>query len=90
MRLAALVVAIGIAASGTAKGSPTMTAGRIPQAHAVRAHPAIFAPFPGAWGRYGCTRVRLEAATPDAVRFVLLAAWRKHAPERLRRELGGR
>ena len=37
MKLAALVVIAGVAASRAAHGSPSVTSGRIPQAHAIRA-----------------------------------------------------
>ena len=33
----------------------------------VRAHPAAFAPENGAWGREGCTRVRLAAVDEDTL-----------------------
>jgi len=49
----------------------------------VRTEPDVFRPFNGAWGRRGCTKVCLEAATDPAVRQALLAAWRNTAPKRL-------
>lgn len=33
----------------------------------VRAHPAVFAPENGAWGRAGCTSVRLDAADEETL-----------------------
>jgi hypothetical protein len=49
----------------------------------VRADPRVFAPGPGAWGRNGCTSVRLRSARKTVVRGALLQAWRKRAPKRL-------
>jgi len=59
------------------------------QARLRQEDPAAFAPIPGAWGRRGCTRVRLESATRDSVREALFLAWRFTAPKRLLRELEG-
>jgi hypothetical protein len=56
------------------------------QALLVRDEPGVFAPFAGAWGRRGCTRVVLRTASRDSVRQALLAAWRNTAPPRLLRE----
>jgi hypothetical protein len=53
------------------------------QALFVRTEPDVFQPFNGAWGRRGCTKVCLEAATEPAVRQALVAAWRNTAPKRL-------
>jgi YjbR protein len=44
----------------------------------MRQHPAAFMPSSGAWGRRGCTDVRLEAADVGAVRGAMLLAW-QHA-----------
>ena len=33
----------------------------------VQAHPAVFAPENGAWGRAGCTSVRLDAADEETL-----------------------
>jgi hypothetical protein len=52
----------------------------------IAAEPAMFTPIPGGWGRRGCTRVILEAATEEAVRPALVAAWRNTAPKRLAEE----
>ena len=57
------------------------------QALFVRTEPDAFRPVNGAWGRRGCTYVRLEAATEPAVRQALVAAWRNTAPKRLVRQL---
>ena len=58
------------------------------QALFVRTEPKVFQPVNGAWGRRGCTYVRLEAATEPAVRQALVAAWRNAAPKRLAQQLG--
>jgi hypothetical protein len=49
----------------------------------VRAHPGTFQPVENAWGRAGCTNVRLRVAATDAVREALATAWRNRAPKRL-------
>lgn len=54
----------------------------------VRTEPDVFAPVSGAWGRRGCTYIRLEAAAEPSVRQALVAAWRKTAPKRLARQFG--
>jgi hypothetical protein len=53
------------------------------QAEFVDASPKIFQPFNGAWGRRGCTKVILHAATKAAVTPALVAAWRNVAPSHL-------
>jgi hypothetical protein len=57
------------------------------QAMFVRTEPKVFQPVNGAWGRRGCTYVRLEAATEPSVRQALIAAWRNTAPKRLAEQL---
>jgi hypothetical protein len=57
------------------------------QAVFVRTESAVFQPVKGAWGRRGCTTVRLEPATEPAVRQALEAAWRNTAPKRLAEQL---
>jgi len=52
----------------------------------VQAEPEVFTPVKGGWGRRGCTNVHLAAATDDAVRPALIAAWRNVAPKRLAEE----
>src|SRR5919204_3484261 len=47
----------------------------------VRSESTVFQPFPGAWGRRGCTRVELAAAKEPSVRQALIAAWRNTAPK---------
>jgi hypothetical protein len=41
----------------------------------LRKHPKAFAPSPGAWGRQGCTDVRLSAADRATVRAAIALAW---------------
>ena len=45
----------------------------------VRDHPAAFAPENGAWGRQGCTAVRLDVADDDTVGEAMTLAWRNSA-----------
>ena len=52
----------------------------------VRAEPDVFAPFNGAWGRQGYTRVTLAAARESSVLQALDCAWRNSAPKRMREE----
>lgn len=49
----------------------------------VRAEPAVYQAANGAWGRQGCTYVRLAATTRAKLRPALVAAWRGTAPKRL-------
>jgi hypothetical protein len=53
------------------------------QASFVRIEPNAFQPASGAWGRRGCTIVRLGVANEASVRQALIAAWRNTAPKRL-------
>ena len=41
----------------------------------VRAHPEAFTPENGAWGRQGCTRVRLAAVDEDTLGEAMTLAW---------------
>jgi|SRR6188768_3644033 len=59
------------------------------QAALVREKPDVFQPANGAWGRQGCTYVRLAATTMRAVRPALRDAWRNTAPKRISDRLGG-
>src|SRR5262245_66685394 len=56
------------------------------QALFVRAEPGAYRPASGAWGRRGCTIVRLCDADESGVRQSLAAAWRNTAPKRLVQE----
>lgn len=47
----------------------------------VQAHPDVFVPAQGAWGRGGSTMVHLKSADPDAVREALQTAWQGRAPK---------
>ncbi|MGN6519046.1 MAG: MmcQ/YjbR family DNA-binding protein [Dokdonella sp.] len=42
----------------------------------MRVDPAAFTPAKGAWGRQGCTLVRLDAVRADLLHDALCAAWR--------------
>jgi hypothetical protein len=57
------------------------------QASFMRAQPSGFHPVKGAWGRRGCTEVRLEVADESIVEQALIAAWRGTAPKRLADQL---
>ncbi len=49
------------------------------QAALVAADAKTFVPVKGAWGKQGCTSVRLETAKKARVREALATAWRKAA-----------
>src|SRR5262245_7663776 len=49
----------------------------------VRAHPKVFEPINGAWGRRGATKVILKPATKATLTPALIAAWRNTAPNDL-------
>jgi hypothetical protein len=51
----------------------------------VKAHPKVFNPCAGAWGRRGCTNVRLKGARKPMLRRALEGAWRLAAPDVLTR-----
>jgi len=53
------------------------------QAVFVRTGQGVFYPASGAWGRQGCTMIRLGDADEATVRQALGAAWRNTAPKRL-------
>jgi hypothetical protein len=57
------------------------------QKESLRAHPKVFEPFNGAWGRRGCTKVLLNAATKPILTPALIAAWRNTAPPDLSDDL---
>src|SRR5437660_567646 len=56
------------------------------QASLIRTEPNVYQPASGAWGRRGCTIVRLAGADLATVREALIAAWRNTAPKRLVQE----
>ena len=45
------------------------------QKELMRAHPEVFVPSSGAWGRQGCTNVRLATADVRAVQGAMILAW---------------
>jgi hypothetical protein len=45
----------------------------------VRAHQSAFAPENGAWGRQGCTAVRIAAVEDEALGEAITLAWRNLA-----------
>jgi hypothetical protein len=47
----------------------------------MRAHPEAFSPEAGAWGRSGCTRVRLEVVDEETLGEAMTLAW-KHTGAR--------
>jgi hypothetical protein len=50
------------------------------QQHAfVREYPAAFAPENGAWGRAGCTKVRLASVDEDTLGEAMTLAWQNSA-----------
>ena len=59
------------------------------QALSIQSRPDVFQAVQGAWGRRGCTYVRLEIASKPEVLQVLVAAWQNTAPKRLARQLDG-
>lgn len=50
----------------------------------VGADPATFAPASGAWGRQGCTMVRLASADEATVRDAMRLAWQNTVAKRSR------
>ena len=53
------------------------------QRELMRTHPKMFVPSSGAWGRQGCTNVRLDAADDVTLRGAVILAW-QHVAERPR------
>ena len=66
------------------------------QRELMRVSPKMFEPSAGAWGRQGCTNVRLEAADKATVRGAMVLAWQgvmtkgtaRRAPTRAKRAPG--
>jgi hypothetical protein len=56
------------------------------QAGFVAAHPQMFVPVKGAWGKQGGTNVLLKAASEESVREALSASWENTAPKNLQSE----
>jgi hypothetical protein len=42
----------------------------------VRAQPDVFSPEAGAWGRSGCTKVRIDLAEEETIGEAMTLAWR--------------
>lgn len=62
------------------------------QQDVLREHPHSFTPENGAWGRQGCTRVRLAAVDEDTLGDAMTLAWRNAAtprPAKRRVKTGG-
>ncbi len=51
----------------------------------VREHPDMFAPENGAWGRQGCTKVRLDSAEGGVVQEAMTLAWQNSARKQVAR-----
>jgi hypothetical protein len=49
----------------------------------VKAQPSVFNPCAGAWGRRGCTNVRLKGVRKPTMLRALEAAWSLAAPKHL-------
>ncbi len=49
----------------------------------VRANPAAFMPENGAWGRQGCTSVRLDSVDEDTLGEAITLAWQNTAKKRV-------
>jgi len=49
----------------------------------VAAHPDVFTPAAGAWGRSGSTLVRTDTVDPALLSDLMALAWRRVAPKRL-------
>lgn len=56
----------------------------------MRQHSGMFEPSSGAWGRQGCTNVRLDAADEATVRGALLLAWQGSARKSTRKRTRAR
>src|SRR5258707_15248695 len=57
------------------------------QQHAfLREHPGTFTPASGAWGRQGCTMVRLSAVDEDTLGEAMTLAWQVAATAKIKRK----
>ena len=54
------------------------------QEELIHSHPDVFVPVKGAWGRRGCTSLRLKAVTAVLAKTALQMAWRHIAPRKLK------
>ena len=50
----------------------------------MRENPVMFTPASGAWGRQGCTMVRLDAVDEDALGEAMTLAWQQTAARKLK------
>ena len=57
------------------------------QDNVLREHPDAFNPCSGAWGRKGCTNVRLSVVDKSTLQRALRIAWRNRAPKRVVQQL---
>ena len=48
----------------------------------MRLHPRVFEPASGAWGRSGCTNVRLAAVDQPTARAAIMLAWQRIVEKR--------
>jgi YjbR len=55
------------------------------QAQFISAHPGVFEPAAGAWGRGGSTMVLLATADPEAIGEAMTLAWKRTAEVTSRR-----
>jgi hypothetical protein len=70
--------------SGMVKLSPEQ------QEQFIDDHPAVFTPESGAWGRAGCTRVRLDAADEEMVGEAMTLAWQEATSKAKRQNAKGK
>jgi hypothetical protein len=52
----------------------------------LAANPNVFTPASGAWGRQGCTMIRLAEADKSVVRQAVVSAWQNVAPDRVKKQ----
>lgn len=52
------------------------------QQNFVRGEPTVFVAVTGAWGRQGCTSVRLRGAGPALIRKAMAVAWKNAAEKK--------
>lgn len=54
----------------------------------VKAHPDVFQPVAGGWGKLGATQIRLDRARAAILRDAMITAWCNTAPKSLAWEHG--
>jgi hypothetical protein len=52
----------------------------------VQLNPAVFVPVNGAWGRQGCTNVRLKTVKEESLRGALTLAWQSTSQKKTRKK----